>query len=165
MFLKIIDVTLATTRTILLTKGKAKTAAVIGFFEIIVYIKVLADIVSNLDKWYFLVAYAVGFSLGNYIGSLVEQKLAFGDVQIRLIIAEKYYYVIDELRALGFGVTSFNGEGRDGERKMILITAKRKKIDSIYSYLAKNNIEAFVSINDITSYKGGYFMPDKKKGP
>lgn len=164
MFLKIVDVTLATTRTILLTKGKAKTASLIGFFEIIVYIKVLADIVSNLDKWYFLIAYAVGFSLGNYIGSMVEQKLAFGDVQIRLIIGERFYYIIDELRKLGFGVTTFIGEGRDGERKMILITAKRRKVDEIYEYLSKNDIEAFVSINDISSYKGGYFMTDKK-GP
>ena len=62
MGLRIVDVSLATTRTILLTKGKAVTAAVIGFFEILIYTKVLTDIVTNLGQWYYLIAYAFGFA-------------------------------------------------------------------------------------------------------
>ena len=50
--LRICDVSLATTRTILLTKGKSNIAALIGFFEVIVYMKVLGDVVSQLDKWW-----------------------------------------------------------------------------------------------------------------
>lgn len=160
--LRIVDVSLSTTRTILLTKGKAKTSACIGFFEIIIYTKVLADIVNNLDKWYYLISYAVGFSLGNYIGSKLERRLAFGDVQIRMIINHEFYYIINELRNLNFGVTTFTGEGRDGARKMILITAKRKRVNELYRYLHSNNIEAFVSVNDITSYSGGYVTSAKK---
>lgn len=162
MTLRIIDVSLATTRTILLTKGKAKTAAAIGFFEILIYTKVLADIVTNLDKWYYLISYAIGFSLGNYIGTKIERRLAFGDVQIRMIVNSEYYYIIDELRSLHFGVTTFIGEGRDGERKMILITAKRKRVNELYHYLQSNKIEAFVSVNDISSYSGGYVTSAKK---
>lgn len=162
MTLRIIDVSLCTIRTIMLTKGKAKTAAVIGFFEILIYTKVLADIVTNLDRWYYLIAYAIGFSLGNYLGTILEKRLAFGDVQIRLIVNKDFYYIIEQLRHLGFGVTSFVGEGRDGERKMILITAKRKRVSELYQYLHSNKIEAFVSVNDITSYSGGYVTPSKK---
>ena len=162
MSLRIVDVSLATTRTILLTKGKAKTAACIGFFEIIIYTKVLADIVTNLGQWYYLIAYALGFSLGNYIGTKIERKLAFGDVQIRMIIHPDYYYIINELRNMHFGVTTFLGEGRDGERKMILITAKRKRVNELYNYLQSNQINAFVNVNDITSYSGGYVTSSKK---
>lgn len=162
MSLRIVDVSLATTRTILLTKGKAKTAAFIGFFEILIYTKVLSDIVTNLGQWYYLIAYATGFSLGNYIGTKIERKLAFGDVQIRMIIHPDYYYIINELRNMHFGVTTFLGEGRDGERKMILITAKRKRVNELYNYLQSNKINAFVNVNDITSYSGGYVISSKK---
>ncbi|MGL5257805.1 MAG: DUF2179 domain-containing protein [Proteocatella sp.] len=162
MSMRIIDVSLATTRTILITKGKAKTAACIGFFEILIYTKVLSDVVTNLGQWYYLIAYAIGFSVGNYLGTKIERKLAFGDVQIRMIINQEYYYIIDELRSLHFGVTTFVGEGRDGERKMILITAKRKRVNELYHYLQSNEINAFVSINDITSYSGGYVTSSKK---
>ncbi|WP_028828369.1 DUF2179 domain-containing protein [Proteocatella sphenisci] len=163
MSLRIVDVSLATTRTILLTKGKAKTAAVLGFFEILIYTKVLTDIVTNLGQWYYLIAYALGFSFGNYIGTKIERRLAFGDVQIRMIVNPNYYHIIDELRQSKFGVTTFAGEGRDGERKMILITAKRKRVNELYGFLKKNNIDAFVSVNDITSYSGGYMISSNKK--
>ncbi len=155
ILLRICDVSLATTRTILLTKGKSNIAAVIGFFEVIVYMKVLGDVVSQLDKWWYLLAYAIGFSLGNLIGSKLENKLAFGDAQMRLIIREEYRFLVDELRDKGFGVTVFKGEGREGERLMVLITLKRKRVKEIYDYLKLKEINVFVSVNDITSYSGG----------
>ncbi len=158
--LRICDVSLATTRTILLTKGKSNIASLIGFFEIIVYMKVLGDVVSQLDKWWYLLAYATGFSLGNLIGAKLEHKLAFGDAQMRLIIREEHRFIVGELREKGFGVTVFHGEGRDGERLMILITLKRKKIKDVYEYLKEKDINVFVSVNDITSYSGGV-MPTR----
>jgi len=154
--LRICDVSLATVRTILLTKGMSKVAAMIGFVEVIVYIKVLGNVVSQLDNWWYLIAYAIGFSMGNLIGSRVERLLAFGDVQMRLIINNEYRYIIDELRAKGFGITIFRGEGKDGERLMVLITLKRKRVNEVYDYLQKKEIKAFISVNDITSHSGGY---------
>ncbi|MBP2026815.1 uncharacterized protein YebE (UPF0316 family) [Acetoanaerobium pronyense] len=154
--LRICDVSLATVRTILLTKGMSKVAAMIGFVEVIVYIKVLGNVVSQLDNWWYLIAYAIGFSLGNLIGSRVERLLAFGDVQMRLIINDESRYIIDELRAKGFGITIFRGEGKDGERLMVLITLKRKRVNEVYDYLQKKEIKAFISVNDITSHSGGY---------
>ena len=79
-----------------------------------------------------------------------------------MIVNPNYYYIIDELRNNKFGVTTFVGEGRDGERKMILITAKRKRVNELYNFLKMNKIEAFVSVNDITSYSGGYMIPSNK---
>ena len=157
--LRICDVSLATTRTILLTKGKSNIAALIGFFEVIVYMKVLGDVVSQLDKWWYLLAYATGFSLGNLIGAKLEHRLAFGDAQMRLIIREEYRYIVDELREKGFGVTVFKGEGREGERLMVLITLKRKRVKEVYDYLKEKDINVFVSVNDITSYSGGVMHP------
>lgn len=154
--LRVCDVSLATVRTILLTKGMSKIAAMIGFVEVIVYIKVLGRVVSQLDNWWYLIAYAIGFSLGNLIGARVERLLAFGDVQMRLIINNDFKYIIDELRDKGFGITIFKGEGKDGERLMVLITLKRKRVNEVYEYLKKNQIKAFVSVNDITSHSGGY---------
>lgn len=157
--LRICDVSLATTRTILLTKGMSKIAAAIGFVEVIVYMKVLGNVVSQLDNWWYLLAYAFGFSLGNFIGSKLERYLAFGDAQVRMIISHSCIFVVDDLRAKGFGVTVFKGEGKEGERLMILITLKRKRVKEIYEYLKKNEIKAFVSVNDISSYSGGFVLP------
>lgn len=156
--LRICDVSLATTRTILLTKGKSKIASAIGFVEVIIYIKVLGSVVSQLDNNWYLIAYAIGFAAGNYIGTQLEAKLAFGDIQVRAVFEPDHSYIIDNLREKGFGVTVFRGEGMHGEKLLIYITTQRKRANEIYSYFEKEKINAFVSVNDISSYSGGYVM-------
>lgn len=153
---RICDVTLMSIRTIFLTKGMAKRAMIIGFFEVSVYMSVLGKMMSVIDQPQYFLAYCFGFATGIFVGAKIEQKLAFGDAQMRAILPIENKNIIDELRDMGFGVTSFIGEGKDGERLMILINLKRKRIGEVYDYFTKNDIPAFVSTNDITSYKGGY---------
>lgn len=159
--LRIMDVSLATTRTILLTKNKAKIAALIGFIEVIIYIKVLGNVVSTLDNYYYLIAYATGFSLGNYLGSKLEKYLAFGDSQIRLIIKAEDCFIIDELRDFGYGVTTFEGNGKTGPKIMILIAAKRKDIPKIEEFIKNKEVDAFLTVNDLAHYSGGTIQNKK----
>lgn len=156
MIFRICDVSLATLRTILLTKGMSKIAAAIGFFEVIIYIKVLGSVVNQLDNWFYLIAYAIGFAMGNLIGSKLEKFFAFGDAQIRIILTDQQAYAIQDLRDKGFGVTVFRGEGRDGERLMVLITLKRKRVSEVFNYFHEKDINAFISVNDISSQMGAY---------
>lgn len=156
MVFRMCDVSLATIRTILTTKGMPKIAAFIGFFELLIYIKVLGSVVSQLDNVIYLVAYATGFSLGTYFGIKMEKRFAFGNVQARIIINEEKRYIIDELRKKDFGVTVFKGEGRDGERLLVLITMKRKRLDIVMDYIESEGINAFISVNDVSLQKGGY---------
>ncbi|WP_202709954.1 DUF2179 domain-containing protein [Sporosalibacterium faouarense] len=152
---RILDVSMMATRTILLTKGKSKLAAGIGFFEVIVYMNVLGIVVNDLDKPAYLVAYALGFSTGLIVGTKLEDKLAFGDVTIRIIIHKSYNEIIDILREKGYGVTVVVGEGRDGERNILYVTARRKSIKEVKSLLEAYNISAFVSVMDVRDIKGG----------
>lgn len=153
---RICDVTLMSVRTIFLTKGMSKLAAFVGFFEVLVYMKVLGAIMAVVDQPHYLISYCLGFATGLYVGTIVENKLAFGDAQMRAILPTNYEHIIPDLRDMGFGVTSFYGEGRDGKRLMLLINLKRKRIGDAYDFFRENDIPAFVSTNDITSYKGGY---------
>ena len=152
---RILDVSMMATRTILLTKGKSKLAAFIGFFEIIVYMNVLGIVVNDLDKPVYLIAYAFGFSMGLIVGTKIEEKLAFGDVTIRIIINKIHNGVINILREKGFGVTVVTGEGRDGERDILYVTARRKNIKEITNIFSDNNIESFISVMDVRNIKGG----------
>ena len=56
-------------------------------------------------------------------------------------------------------MTVFKGEGREGERLMVLITLKRKRVKEVYDYIKEKDINVFVSVNDITSYSGGVMHP------
>lgn len=152
---RILDVSMMATRTILLTKGKSKLAAFIGFFEVIIYMQVLGIVVNDLDKPVYLVAYALGFSMGLIVGTKIEDKLAFGDVTIRIIIDKVDEKIVEILRGKGFGVTVVVGEGRDGERDILYVTARRKNIKEVNKVLEDNEIKAFVSVMDVRNLKGG----------
>ncbi|EHL18144.1 hypothetical protein HMPREF9630_01139 [Peptoanaerobacter stomatis] len=159
---RISDVTFMSIRTILLTKGMSKLAAFMGFFEVTIYIIVLGKVVNSLDNPFYLISYALGYAAGNFIGSKIESFLAFGDAQMRIVLPSSQYSVVDDLRGMGYGVTVFRGEGKDGERIMLMINLKRKQIGNIYDYIKAKEIKAFVSTNDITSYAGGYHNVNKK---
>lgn len=160
---RICDVTLMSVRTILLTKGMPKIAAFLGFFEVMIYISVLGSIVSKLNNPFYLIAYCTGYASGIYIGSKVEAALAFGEAQMRIIVSADHQQMADDLRNMGFGVTTFVGQGRDAQRIMMLINLKRKSIKHVYEYISKNDIKAVVSTNDISSTLGAYEEHNRKR--
>ena len=46
---RVLDVTLMTIRTIMVVQGRKVHSAVIGFFEVAIYVVVLSSVVSNLN--------------------------------------------------------------------------------------------------------------------
>lgn len=162
-FSRICDVTLMSIRTILLTKGMSKIAACLGFFEVLIYIKVLGNVVSSLDNKYYLICYCLGFASGVFIGSRIESALAFGDAQMRIITSKDNEFIVDDLRAMGFGVTTFSGQGRDDERLMLFTNLKRKNIKKVYEYLKQKDVNAVVSTNDVSSVQNGYESLNSKR--
>ena len=56
-FARICDVSFMSLRTILLTKGMPKLAAVFGFFEVLIYIVVLGKVIDSLNEPIYLIFY------------------------------------------------------------------------------------------------------------
>lgn len=81
---RVIDVSLGTIRILLLMQGSRLYAAIIGFFEFLIYIFILGTVVQHLDNPLNLITYSLGFALGNFIGSLFEEKIAIGHVTVFL---------------------------------------------------------------------------------
>ncbi|MCA9319888.1 MAG: DUF2179 domain-containing protein, partial [Planctomycetes bacterium] len=70
------DVSIGTLRTILVFRGRSIPAAVLGFFEVLIWITAAGQVIRNLDAWYLTIAYAGGFAMGNIVGIWLESKLA-----------------------------------------------------------------------------------------
>jgi uncharacterized protein YebE (UPF0316 family) len=77
-FARVLDVSLGTFRIIMQGKGERSLAALIGFFEIIIWALVVSQIINNLSNIYFLLSFALGFAAGNYIGVTIDEKIARG---------------------------------------------------------------------------------------
>ncbi|MDF2521013.1 MAG: hypothetical protein K0R84_1641, partial [Clostridia bacterium] len=156
-----IDVSLGTLRTILLVKGQRKIAAFIGFFEVMIYLVVLGNVVGNIDKPILIVAYGLGYASGNVIGSKLEERLSIGRVLVQIILKDLGCQLVDALRDAGFGVTIFEGHGMEGSSYMLNVITERKKLKEMQKIINEQDNGAFVTTMDIRSSLGGYFQPKK----
>ncbi|MDR5658625.1 DUF2179 domain-containing protein [Serpentinicella sp. ANB-PHB4] len=162
-FARLTDVSMATVRMIMVVKGKRLEAALIGFFEVIVYILAIGQVLSGLDNPVNVLVYALGFATGNYLGVYLEDKLALGNNIIQIITHHNPQPIVDRFREDGFGVTVMEGYGRDGIHHLLYITISRKHIKKVYQILDQFDSKAFITITDARSIRGGYFNPIKRK--
>ena len=78
LVLQLVYVPLLTLRTIFLVKNITSLAAIIGIAEMFIYVFGLSLVFSGDQSTLAMVVYAVGFGLGMFLGTRIEQKLAIG---------------------------------------------------------------------------------------
>ncbi len=154
---KIADVTFGTVRIILVSRGRKYIATIFGFFEIIIWLFAIIQIMQHLTNITYYLAYALGFAAGTFVGICVEEKMAIGTVVIRIITRKDASKLVEHLRSMGYGVTSFDGQGSTGIVKLIYITIERKDIDSIVEIIKGFNPNAFFSIEEVRMENAGIF--------
>src|SRR6266536_1015276 len=85
---RIIDLSLDTIRMVSVVQGRRAFAAVLGFFQAIVFISAVAKVLLNMNQPVYALAYGLGFATGTYLGMLIEQRLAFGKQLVFLLTAK-----------------------------------------------------------------------------
>lgn len=146
---RIFDVTIGTLRIIMVARGKKILAPILGFFEVLIWIIAVSKIMDNLDNWVNFVFYAAGFATGNYIGMLIEEKLAMGTVGVRIITAKSGDRLINTLKEKGYGLTFMNAQGREENVNVIFLTVKRSNLKELIPIIHNFNSNAFYTIEDI----------------
>jgi len=148
-FARVCDVSLGTIRIIFVSKGIKYLAPLVGFFEIIIWLLAISQIMQNLSNGYYYLFYAAGFATGNYVGIIIEEKLSIGNVGIRIITKKKAETLLDALKKAKFGVTAVDADGSKGRVKIIFAVIKRKYIQKVMNIVKQYNPNAFYSIEDI----------------
>ncbi len=147
--MRICDVTLDTMRIIFMTKGFRNVAPVIGFFEVLIWIVAITRIMENINNWVTYIAYAAGFATGNYIGMLLDEKLAIGHELIRVITKVDSADLAKSLREAGFGVTSVKASGMQGDVGILFIIVNRRNQKKAIGIIQNHTPNAFFTIENI----------------
>jgi len=161
---RVVDVTLGTIRIIYISRGMKFLAPIFGFFEILIWLVAIGQIMQNLSNPVYYLAYALGFAGGNLVGIFVEERLAVGRVILRIITQRDAAQLVDHLRSSGYGVTTVEAEGATGPVDLIFTVIDRKKIESVVRSVQTYNPRAFYSIEDVRLVKEGIFPPSRRWG-
>ncbi|NOU16923.1 MAG: DUF2179 domain-containing protein [Bacteroidales bacterium] len=159
-FARICDVTIGTIRIVFVSKGHKRVAPILGFFEVFIWIIAISQIMSNLNNFICYFAYAAGFATGNYVGLLVEERIAVGNLMIRVITSKDGDVLAKILNSHGFGATIVDAEGSSGKVNIIYSLVHRTNITSALKLIKDFNSEIFYSIEDIRDVNSGIF-PEK----
>lgn len=154
-FSRIADVTFGTLRIIFISRGMKLLAPVVAFFEILIWLVAIGQVFQDIGSVVNIIAYAGGFAVGNYVGILVEERMAIGLNLFRIITQYDAEELIFALKSDGFGVTALDAIGKHGQVKLIFLVVKRKDIRSVIKMVHQYNPNAFYTIADVRSAKGG----------
>ncbi len=126
--LRICDVTLGTVRTLSIVKGYLALAVALGFFEVMIWILAVSQVISRINEsMYLALAFAGGFAAGNAVGILVERRLAMGTAVVRIISNTHGSEIARTIRDDGHDVAVFDGEGPDGPVSLVYAVTPRRR--------------------------------------
>ena len=154
---RIMDVSIGTIRIVMVSKGQKVWAPFLGFFEVFIWLVAISKIFENLDNWVCYFAYAGGFATGNYIGLIIEEKLALGIVRIQIITRKSAADLIANLKRAGYGITHHDAHGSNEKVSIIYSIIKRTEIQKVENIVKSTNPKAFYSIEDVKSVSHGLF--------
>jgi len=163
LVINILYISLLTIRTMFTLKGQRYYASATSAAEAFVFVLGIGLVIDNLDNLLNLFAYAGGFSIGILLGTRIEDRLALGYITVKVISKHCDYPLPQLLRRKGFGVTSWLGEGRGGQRLVMEILSSRKDQKDLYSYIVSCDPEAFVISYEPQHFRGGFWVKNLRK--
>ena len=157
-FAKIFEVSLATLRIVLITKGEKVKGACIGFFEVIIWVVLVTTVLTNIaDDPIKVIVYAAGFAIGNYTGSTLESYLAIGTTNIQAIVHKDHGKKLSiALREVGLALTAVDAFGMKDKKEILYIHVPRKKVPATVKLIKSFQKDVVITINDIKPVYGGY---------
>ena len=153
--LRIVDVTLDTMRVLFMVRGRRLPAGILGFLMALVWIIAVGNAMKHLDSIWHILGYAAGYGTGTMVGITIENFVAFGLIQLRIVSKHGGVEIAEGLRDRGYGATEFSGFGRDGAVEIVQSVVQRAHLDEVLAIIDKFDDTAFVTVEDPQVLRGG----------
>jgi uncharacterized protein YebE (UPF0316 family) len=129
--------------------GKRRLAPLLGFFEALIWLLAIGQIFQNINSPLSYIAYAAGFAAGTYVGMFFEEKLAVGNVLVRIITKEYAGGLIEHLKEKKYRFSSLDAEGNEGKVSVLFTVVKREQLHSLIPSIVNFNPNAFYTIESV----------------
>lgn len=155
-FVRIIDVSLGTFRTIITVKGKAFYASVIGFIEVFVWFVVVKEALNtDINSICIAISYSLGFATGTYIGAILSNHFIEGNLNIQIITTQ--YNLVQVIRENGYGVSVIKVNGKDeSDKYMLFIEIKNKSLKHLRDLAISVDKDSFFIVTETKYVQNGY---------
>lgn len=154
--LRLTDVAMGTIRTTMIIRGQRKWAALVGFFEVTIWIVAVSRVIANLDTIWNVLGYSGGFAAGTLLGMWIEGRLALGHVEVSIVSLAKGPEISSRARRAGYGATLLRAEGQSGPVFLISVVAPRRRVADLVRLVNEVDATAFLVVEDTRQVVRGY---------
>ncbi len=156
-FVRILDVSLGTIRTMFTVKGQRLIASVVGFFEVIIWFLVVKEALQTTESSILIpISYSLGFATGTYIGSYLSGILINGNVTLQAFTND--LELEKELRKQGYAVSTIECKGyEDVDKHLLYINIDKKKEKKLRKIIHDIDPHTFIVVNETKYVENGYF--------
>jgi len=155
--LRVSDMSLDTMRVLFVMRGRKGIVWVLGFFQAMIFVIAIGIVLSDLDSPLKVIGYAAGFATGNVVGMLIEEKLAVGHIQLRIISPRFGSAIAEKLREDGFAVTEVAARGKDGMVTLLSCSVLRRRVDNVRKIVNQIDPNAFITAEDVRPVRRGFW--------
>ncbi len=157
-FVRILDVSLGTVRTMFTVKGNRITASLVGFIEILVWFLVAKEALQTEEKSILIaISYSLGFATGTYIGGYLSSVLITGNITIQVFTDNLKLEQILRKKGYAVSVIECKGYNENKGKHMLYININKKKEQELMKIVNINDEHAFVVVNETKYVENGYF--------
>lgn len=161
--LRVIGIAVSTLGTILTVQGRKLPAILAGSLGALVYVVAIGKVVTNLSNVWNVAAYVAGFGAGTWVGMLLEQRMALGYAEVRVISTMRGNRVAERLREAGFGATELYGQGRESAVSIVETLVPRKSVPTVIRLTEEADGQAIVTVSEARTVQRGYWKPDRRR--
>jgi uncharacterized protein YebE (UPF0316 family) len=156
-------ITVGTIRIIFVSRGKKYLASFLGFFEVSMWLFAIGQIMTNLTDFGCFAAYAGGFTVGNFMGILIEKKLALGSLAVNITTQLDARDLMDDLQAAECRVTCHEASGIAGPVRVVFTVIKRKELPRVLATVKAFDPSAYCVVNELQTAAEEAFPTAKKR--
>lgn len=154
---RVIATSLDTIRVILTMRSSKIWVWLLGFFNSMIWVLTFAFVLSDIDNFVNVIVYAAGFATGNVVGMWIEDKLAVGFTEVRVISSKWGAAILDVLRENNYAVTEIPARGKDGMVSVITSSVRRSQVHDLEKLIREIDEDAFVTTEDVVSVRRGFW--------
>lgn len=160
---RVTDVSLATVRVMFIMSGIKKWAPMLGFFESLIWLLAIGQIMQNISNVYSYIAYATGYATGTFVGMYIEEKIAMGKVLVRVIARSPIEELIQWLNDNGYRYSNVHAEDNGGNANVLFTVAKRSNMEDLLGAVRYFHPEAFYTVESVKRVSDDDLAVDKRK--
>lgn len=152
---RLVNVALDTLRFMYTMRGKRTISWILGFIQSLIFVVVIASVLTETGNILNIIAYSAGFATGNVIGMAIEKRLAIGFTHFSIISRDHSTEIADALRSAGYGVTEIPARGRDSNFMLVDCRVRRRLADEVEERVLEVDPDAFITTEEVTPIRSG----------